>query len=81
MDKSKAFTDWVKRSLVEGNVDGARQNVTITVMDRAKKPVKRIHLSNAWASGWDGPSLEAGANDPATETVTLAYEDIKVESV
>ncbi|MGG7574888.1 phage tail protein [Streptomyces sirii] len=78
MDKSTAFTDWIRTGL-EGDLDGARQNVTITVSDAAKQPVRRIHLANAWASSWTGPDLDATASGPATETVTLTYEDISVE--
>ncbi|MFI5987879.1 phage tail protein [Streptomyces sp. NPDC051555] len=78
MDKSKVFTDWVKKSL-ENNVATARQNITITIMDPQKKPVRRVHLHNAWATQWSGPALDAGSNDPATETVTLTYDDITIE--
>ncbi|MFH8561435.1 phage tail protein [Streptomyces sp. NPDC017988] len=79
MDKSTAFTDWIKATLVNGDLDGARQNITITLQDSKKRTVHRIHLSNAWASRWEGPSLEASESDPPTEQVTIAYEDITVE--
>ncbi|MFG2286260.1 phage tail protein [Streptomyces sp. NPDC048595] len=78
MDKSTAFTDWIRTSL-QGDLDGARQNVTIAVSDAAEQPVRRFHLVNAWASSWTGPDLDATASGPATETVTLTYEDISVE--
>ncbi|MEV6577262.1 phage tail protein [Streptomyces sp. NPDC051582] len=78
-DKSTAFTDWIKATLVNGDLDSARQNITIAMKDAKKQTVRRIHLSNAWASRWDGPSLEASESGPATEQVTLAYEDITVE--
>ncbi|MFE1776530.1 phage tail protein [Streptomyces sp. NPDC059008] len=78
MDKSTVFTDWIKAGL-DGDRDGARQNVTITVRDVDRQPVRRIHLANAWASSWTGPELDATGSGPATETVTLTYEDLSVE--
>ncbi|MFF3863317.1 phage tail protein [Streptomyces sp. NPDC002209] len=79
MDRNTAFTDWVKETVANRNLDSARKNVTITVMDSQKTPVRRIMLSNAWASSWSSPSLEAGGSGPATEQVTITYEDVTVE--
>lgn len=79
MDKSTAFTDWIKAGLADADLDTARQNITIAVKDARKQTVWRIHLSNAWASRWEGPQLDAGNSEPAAETVTLTYEDITVE--
>ncbi|WP_405639686.1 phage tail protein [Streptomyces uncialis] len=79
MDKSTAFTDWIKATLVNADLDGARQNITIALKDAKKQTVRRIHLTNAWASRWEGPSLGASESGPATEQVTITYEDITVE--
>lgn len=59
MDKSTAFTDWIKATLVDADLDAARQNITISLKDAQKNTVRRIHLSNAWASRWEGPQLGA----------------------
>ncbi|MDH6699525.1 phage tail protein [Streptomyces griseoviridis] len=79
MDKSTAFTDWIKATLVDADLDAARQNITISLMDAKKQTVRRIHLSNAWASRWQGPSLGAAGSESASEEVTITYEDITVE--
>ncbi|MFF3652718.1 phage tail protein [Streptomyces sp. NPDC002181] len=79
MDKSTAFTDWIKSTLVNADLDAERQNITIALKDARKQTVRRIHLSNAWASRWEGPSLDASASGPATEQVTITYEDITIE--
>ncbi|MCX5300286.1 phage tail protein [Streptomyces sp. NBC_00193] len=79
MDSNAAFTTWVKETAANHNVDAARKNVTITVMDSQKNPVRRINLTNAWASSWSSPSLEAGGSGPAIESVTITYEDVTVE--
>ncbi|QLE70507.1 phage tail protein [Streptomyces rectiverticillatus] len=79
MDKSTAFTDWIKATLVNADLDSARQNITIALKDAKKETVRRIHLSNAWASRWEGPQLGATNSGVATEQVTITYEDITVE--
>ncbi|MFI0710366.1 phage tail protein [Streptomyces inhibens] len=79
MDKSTAFTDWIKATLVNADLDSARQNITIALKDAKKQTVRRIHLSNAWASRWQGPSLGASNSANATEQVTITYEDMTVE--
>ncbi|MFE2156744.1 phage tail protein [Streptomyces lydicus] len=79
MDKSTAFTDWIKATLVNADLDSARQNITIALNDAKKQTVRRIHLSNAWASRWEGPQLGAANSGTATEQVTITYEDITVE--
>ncbi|MFI1252881.1 phage tail protein [Streptomyces netropsis] len=79
MDKSTAFTDWIKTTLVNADLDSARQNITIALKDAQKQTVRRIHLSNAWASRWEGPQLGAANSGNATEQVTITYEDITVE--
>ncbi|GHF06794.1 MULTISPECIES: phage tail protein [Streptomyces] len=79
MDKSTAFTDWIKATLVDADLAGARQNITIALKDAQKQTVRRIHLTNAWASRWEGPQLGAANSGTATEQVTVTYEDITVE--
>jgi phage tail-like protein len=79
MDKSTAFTDWIRASLVDKDFDGARQDVTVSLMDPRKTVVRRVRLTNAFASRWEGPSLQAGGAGPAVEQVTIDYEDITVE--
>ncbi|MFF4403227.1 phage tail protein [Streptomyces sp. NPDC001262] len=79
MDKSTAFTDWIKATLVNADLDSARQNITIALKDAQKQTVRRIHLTNAWASRWEGPQLGAANSGTATEQVTVTYEDISVE--
>jgi len=79
MDKSTAFTDWIKTTLVDKDLDGARQDVTVSLMDAKRNVVRRVRLTNAFASRWEGPSLQAGGNGPAVEQVTIDYEDIRVE--
>ncbi|MEU9114791.1 phage tail protein [Streptomyces sp. NPDC048483] len=79
MDKSKAFTDWINTSLEKKDISTARQNVTIVQYDVKKNPVLRYHLTNAWASQRQGADLDASSSSPATEQVTITYEECTVE--
>ncbi|MEV4434806.1 phage tail protein [Streptomyces sp. NPDC049585] len=79
MDKSTAFTDWIKTTLVNADLDSARPDITIALKDAQKQTIRRIHLTNAWASRWQGPQLGAGNSGNMTEQVTITYEDITIE--
>jgi phage tail-like protein len=79
LDKSSAFTDWIKETLNNGAVNTARQNLTIEIKDSTSQTVRRIQLMQGWASKWEGPSLKAGDSSGATETVTITFEEIVVE--
>ncbi|MFL6125881.1 phage tail protein [Actinophytocola sp.] len=79
LDKSSEFSKWLKETLENGAVNSARQNITIEVKDTEGNSVRRMQLTNAWASKWEGPSLKAGESSAATEKVTLTFEEIKVE--
>ncbi|MCX3059543.1 phage tail protein [Streptomyces beihaiensis] len=79
LDKSSEFTKWIKETLNKGAVSSARQNLTIEIMDSELNTVRRIQLMQGWVSKWEGPSLKAGESAPATESVTIVFEEITVE--
>ena len=76
LDQSGAFTQWINQTLAQGAVQSARQNLTIEIMDTTGSTVRRIDLMNAWASSWEGPSLQAGQSTGATEKVTIDFETV-----
>ncbi|MEU4999299.1 phage tail protein [Streptomyces sp. NPDC021622] len=53
--------------------------MTITMSDSQGRAIRRFHLTNAWASKWEGSSPDSSDVDPALERVTIAYEDLTVE--
>ncbi|MFI1764261.1 phage tail protein [Streptomyces sp. NPDC020800] len=79
LDQSSEFTKWIKETLNKGAVNSARQNLTIEIKDTEGNTVRRIQLLQGWASKWEGPSLKAGESSPATESVTIVFEEIVVE--
>ncbi|GGK10082.1 phage tail protein [Pilimelia anulata] len=76
LDQSSAFTDWIKDTFEKGAIDTARQNISIIIVDSKNEAQRRFDLSNAWVSKWEGPNLKAGDASPATEKVTVVFEDI-----
>ncbi|MFD7019152.1 phage tail protein [Streptomyces sp. NPDC056670] len=60
-------------------VDGQTGEAVSLAIKDAGGLVRRIHLTNAWASRWEGPQLGAANSGVATEQVTITYEDIEVE--
>ncbi|MDH6121436.1 phage tail protein [Kitasatospora sp. GAS204B] len=79
LDSSSAFTKWIKETLNKGAINSARQNLTIEVKNTETRTARRIQLTNAWVSRWEGPTFSAGDSGPATETVTIVFEEITVE--
>jgi phage tail-like protein len=79
LDKSTAFTEWIKETFVRGAVNTARSDISIMINDSERNEGKRYNLKNAWANKWEGPSLKAGDATAATEKVTIVYEDIEIE--
>jgi phage tail-like protein len=76
LDKSSAFTEWIKDTFEKGAIDTARQNISVIIVDAKNEAQRRFDLTNAWVSRWEGPTLKAGDASPATEKVTIVFEDI-----
>ncbi|MGY5129243.1 phage tail protein [Streptomyces nigrescens] len=79
MDKSRAFTDWIKTTRENHDHGSARQNVTIALLDPGHNVVNRIHLVNAWASSWTAADLDAESSGAAIETVNIEFDDMVIE--
>ncbi|HEX6356350.1 phage tail protein [Actinophytocola sp.] len=79
MDKSPEFTDWINKTLLNGDVEDARQNLTIEVQDPKGDTVRRMQLFDAWVSKWEGPGLNATQSAGADEKATITFERIEVE--
>lgn len=73
MDKSKAFTDWIKTT----RQNTGQQNIAIVSMDAQMNVVRRFFLIDAWASSWEGPSLDGDSTGP--EQVTITYVQVHSE--
>lgn len=59
--------------------DVERRDLTISLLNSEHAPVVTWKVKNAWPLKIEGPSLNAGANEVAVESITLAHEGITVE--
>jgi phage tail-like protein len=64
-------------NIMNGQPD--RRNVTIVLMDEARKPVMRWHAENAWIKKIEGPALKAAGNEIAMESMELVHEGLTIE--
>lgn len=66
---------WQWRKLVElGNIDKARVNGSIVMMNHLGAEVARWNLTNAWPSKLTGPAPNAGNNEIGVEELEIAHE-------
>jgi phage tail-like protein len=76
-DLYKWYEDCNKNAGGKSDWSSKRKAASITVYDQAGEMKARWELQNAYPTKYEGPKLEAGANDVANETITLVHEDIK----
>ena len=67
------------RMIAEGRTADARRNVVIVLCDETQTDVARFALRNAWPVKYEGPSLNATANEVAIETLELTHEGLERE--
>jgi phage tail-like protein len=65
-----------RKTVVDGNLD--RRNGSITLLDDARNEVVRWNFRNGWISKWEGPALNAKANEVAIETIEIAHEGLEL---
>jgi phage tail-like protein len=75
IDSSLALWQW-RKQIIDGDVDGARRNGSIVAYDSKGNEVARWNFEAGWVSKWKGADFDAGANDVATESVTITHEGI-----
>ncbi|WP_336364713.1 phage tail protein [Halalkalicoccus salilacus] len=74
-DSTELF-EW--RKLVEqGNVDEARRNVAVLLLDEEGQPGARWEFRNAWPQQYDAPDLDASGNEVAIESMEVAHEGME----
>jgi phage tail-like protein len=76
---SLEFWDWFQKVL-DGNMDDARKNGTITLFSPAGKAVAKFDFVEAWPTKIAGPAFNAGSNDIAIEELTITHTGYKRSS-
>jgi phage tail-like protein len=63
---------------VSGRVE--RRNVSVAMLDNAgSAEVRRFNLLQAWPCDWSGALLNSMGKDLAIESLTLAYDELKLD--
>lgn len=69
---------WAWRKKVEdGDVESARSDGSIIMMDQHLKPVARWDFNRAWPVKVSGPQLKADANAIGVEELVIAHERLE----
>lgn len=75
-----ALYDWRKK-VVEGNLEEARKNIAVILLDEMGEAQTRWEFTDAWPKEYTPPTLEAdaggGQGNVATETVVVTYDEMK----
>jgi phage tail-like protein len=79
MTSSLQIWEW-RQDCVEGKMGDARQNITITMMDRKYDPVAIWHFQNAWPSKVTGPQFKSDSNEYGVEELTIVHEGMYRET-
>lgn len=75
--QSSELLNWYVQ-VMQGEVEEARRKVSITLFDSEGEQVMRWDFRGAYPSKWEGPSLNAGSDKVAIETLELSYEGVTV---
>jgi phage tail-like protein len=75
--KDDELWNW-RKAVVDGNVD--RRNGSIALLDDSRNEVVRWNFRDGWPCKWEGPALNAKANEVAIETLEIAHEGLELVS-
>lgn len=71
--------DW-REDVVKGNMDSARKNGSVVMMDRTYAVVARWNFENGWPSKVSGPALKSDSNEFGVEELVIVHEGIYRDS-
>lgn len=72
-----SFWRW-RQLVVDGQVDQARKNATITMFNQQGTEIAKWELTNAWPCKISGPAMSSpSGNQAGFESITLAYEGVR----
>jgi phage tail-like protein len=74
--KDNQLWNW-RKAIEQGTPD--RRSGAIVLLDDEHTPVKRWRFSEGWVTKFDGPDLNAKANEVAIETIEIAHEGLTID--
>jgi phage tail-like protein len=75
-DDSMELYEW-RKQVEQGNVDEARQDIAVIVLDEAGDPGPRWEFRNAWPTNYDAPDLDATGGEVAIESMEIEHEGME----
>ncbi len=72
--KDAELWNW-RKTVVDGKA--VRRNGSVTLLDDDGTEVARWNFFNGWICKWEGPALNAKANEVAIETIEIAHEGLE----
>jgi phage tail-like protein len=77
LTRDLSLWNW-RQSVVNGKTE--RRSGSIILLDEARKVVLRWRFVEGWPVKWEGPGLNATANEVAIETLEIAHEGLELDS-
>ena len=78
LTSSNEMLKWYQ-DVAGGKPEAAKQNVDVVMYDAQGKPVLNLTFEQAYPVKWSGPTLNAGQNAIAIETLELAFSEVTFE--
>ena len=75
-DDSIELFEW-RQQVERGDLDEARQDIAIIVLDEEGNPGPRWEFRRAWPTSYDAPELEASDSEVAIETLEIEHEGME----
>jgi phage tail-like protein len=76
LTESAEIWEW-RKAVMDGQVEDARRNGAIVVLDTEGQEVVRWNFINGWPSKYDPSDLNAKGNDVAIETLEITHEGLE----
>ena len=73
---AKDIWDWRKK-VEDGQVEAARIDGSIIMMDQELKPVARWNFEGGWPSKVSGPQLKSASNEIGVEELTIVHHRLE----
>jgi phage tail-like protein len=68
--------EW-RKSTIDGQTE--RRAGSIVLLDESRQEVMRWNFVEGWVAKWEGPTLNATANEVAVETLKICHKKLELE--
>lgn len=75
-DDSIELYEW-RQAVEQGQVDDARRNIAVVVLDEEGNPGPRWEFRDAWPTQYDAPDLDSSGNEVAIESIEIDHEGME----